>query len=47
MSKQYESKKWLMKRYVEQRKSIVEIMEETGASRKTIYNWINKFGLKR
>lgn len=45
--KLYTSKKWLTKRYVEERKSIEEIMTETGATKKTIYIWIEKHGIKR
>lgn len=47
MAKLYESRKWLMKKYVEENWSVVEIMEATGASRKTIYNYLNKFGIKK
>ena len=45
--KLYQSEKWLRQKYLRERKSIEEIMALTGASRKTIYIYINKFGIKR
>lgn len=45
--KLYTSKRWLLRRYVQERKSVEEIMKETGASQKTIYLWLDKHGIKR
>lgn len=43
----YKSRRWLLKKYVEERLSVQEIMKLTGASSKTIYTWLNKHGIKR
>jgi hypothetical protein len=43
--KLYESKEWLYRRYVVQKKNIKEIAEEAGCSHMTIQRYLEKFGL--
>lgn len=43
--KLYQSKEWLHRRYVIQRKNIVEISVEAGTSAMTIQRYLEKFGL--
>lgn len=44
--KLYQSKPWLYRRYVVQKKNIVEIGVECGVSAMTIQRYIDKFKLK-
>ena len=43
--KLYESKDWLYRRYVVQKKTVVEIAKEAGCSHMTIQRALEKFGL--
>jgi DeoR/GlpR family transcriptional regulator of sugar metabolism len=43
--KLYESKEWLYRRYVVQKKNIKEIAEEAGCSHMTIQRYLEKFEL--
>ena len=43
--KLYESKGWLYRRYIVQKKNIKEIAEEAGCSHMTIQRYLEKFGL--
>lgn len=43
--KLYQSKEWLHRRYVVQRKNINEIAAECGTSLMTIQRYLDKFGL--
>jgi DNA-binding MurR/RpiR family transcriptional regulator len=43
--KLYQSKEWLHRRYVVQRKNVVEIAAEAGTSAMTIQRYLEKFGL--
>lgn len=43
--KLYESKDWLYRRYVVQKKSILEIAKEAGCSHMTIQRALEKYGL--
>lgn len=43
--KLYESKDWLYRRYVVQKKSIVDIAKEAGCSHMTIQRALEKYGL--
>jgi len=43
--KLYESKDWLYRRYVVQRKTITEIAKEAGCSHMTIQRSLEKYGL--
>jgi hypothetical protein len=43
--KLYESKEWLYRRYIVQKKNIKEIAEEAGCSHMTIQRYLEKFGL--
>ena len=45
--KLYESKEWLYRRYVVQKKTIVEIAKEAGCSHMTIQRALEKYGLIR
>ena len=45
--KLYQSKEWLYRRYVVQRKHINEIAKECGVSAMTIQRYIDQFGLGR
>jgi hypothetical protein len=45
--KLYESKDWLYRRYVVQKKTIVEIAKEAGCSHMTIQRYLEKYGLIR
>lgn len=47
MPKLYESKAYLTKRYVAEKKSLEEIAKECGVSHQTIYRYLVKFGLIR
>jgi hypothetical protein len=46
-AKLYQNKEWLRKRVYFDRKTPEQIAQECGVSLKTIYNYLNKFGLKR
>lgn len=43
--KLYESKDWLYKRYVVERKDIVAISKEAGCSHMTIQRYLEKYGI--
>jgi len=43
--KLYESKEWLYKRYLVQKKSLDEIAKEAGCSRMTIIRYLEKYGI--
>lgn len=43
--KLYESKAWLYKRYIIERKGIIEMAKEAGCSHMTIQRYLKKFGL--
>ena len=43
--KLYQSKEWLHRKYVVQRKNITEIAKEAGTSAMTIQRYLEKFGL--
>lgn len=43
--KLYESKDWLYRRYVVQKKSVVDIAKEAGCSHMTIQRALEKYGL--
>jgi DNA-binding phage protein len=43
--KLYESRDWLYRRYVVQKKSVTEIAKEAGCSHMTIQRALEKFGL--
>ena len=43
--KYYQSHPWLYRRYVVQKKNIVEIAKECGVSPMTIQRYLEKFGL--
>lgn len=43
--KLYESKDWLYRRYIVQKKNIKEIAVEAGCSHMTIQRYLEKFGL--
>lgn len=43
--KLYESKEWLYRKYVVQRKNIVDIAKEAGCSHMTIQRYLQKYGL--
>lgn len=43
--KLYQSKEWLHRRYVVQRKTVTEIAAECGTSLMTIQRYLDKFGL--
>lgn len=43
--KLYQSKEWLYRRYVVQRKNVTEIAEECKVSAMTIQRYLEKFGL--
>ena len=45
--KLYESKAWLHKRYVVERKDIVTIAKEAGCSHMTIQRYLEKYGMLR
>ena len=45
MSDLYKSKAWLYKRYIVERKNIVEIAKEAGCSHMTIQRYLEKFGI--
>jgi hypothetical protein len=47
MAKYYESREWLHRRYVIQKKGIVEIAKECGVGTTTIQRWLEKHGLIR
>lgn len=46
MSKLYQSKVWLSKRYLIDKKTPEEIAKECNCSLQTIYVYLRKFGLK-
>jgi DNA-binding MurR/RpiR family transcriptional regulator len=41
----YQSKDWLHRRYVVQKKTVTEIAKEAGTSAMTIQRYLEKFGL--
>jgi len=43
--KLYESKDWLHKRYVVQKKSLEDIAKEAGCSKMTIIRYLEKYGI--
>jgi DNA-binding MurR/RpiR family transcriptional regulator len=43
--KLYQSKDWLYRRYVVQKKNIIEIAKECGVSAMTIQRYLYQFGL--
>jgi len=45
--KLYESKRWLYRKYLVEKKNAEQIAKEAGCSRKTIYNKLNEFGFVR
>jgi hypothetical protein len=45
MSKLYESRDWLLKRYVIEKKSIIYMAKEAGCSHMTIQRALEKHGL--
>ena len=45
LMKLYESKDWLYKRYVVERKDIVTISKEAGCSHMTIQRYLEKYGM--
>jgi DNA-binding MurR/RpiR family transcriptional regulator len=47
MSKLYESKDWLYKRYIVERKDIITIAKEAGCSHMTIMRYLEKFGITK
>lgn len=47
MAKLYESKAYLAKRYLQEKKSLEEIAKECNVSHQTIYRYLTKFGLIR
>ncbi len=47
MAKLYESKTYLTKRYVVEKKGLEEIAKECNVSHQTIYRYLVKFGLIR
>jgi DNA-binding MurR/RpiR family transcriptional regulator len=47
MNKLYESKEWLYKRYVSERKDIASIAKEAGCSHMTIIRYLEKFGISK
>lgn len=47
MSKLYQSKAWLTKRYLVDKKTIEEIAKECGTSHQTVYRYLVDFGLVR
>jgi DNA-binding MurR/RpiR family transcriptional regulator len=47
MAKLYQSKAWLRRRYLVERKSPEEIAKECGVSHMTIYRKLKEFGFSR
>jgi len=45
MLKMYQSKDWLYRRYVVQKKTVTEIGKECGVSAMTIQRYLDQFGL--
>jgi len=45
VAKLYESKVWLTKRYLVDKKNVNEIAKECGCSHQTIFRYLEKFGL--
>jgi len=43
--KLYQSEVWLYRRYVVQKKTVIEIADECGVSAMTIQRYLEKFGL--
>lgn len=43
----YESKRWMHKKYVIERKTEEEIAELAGSTQATIHRWLVKHGLKK
>lgn len=46
-AKLYTSKEWLRKRYIMDKKTPAQIAKECGATERTIYSYLNKFGLRK
>jgi len=47
MNKFYQSKNWLHKRYVQDKKTPEQIAEECGVTLQTIYLYLKKFNLQK
>ena len=47
MAKLYQSKAWLSKRYLIEKKTVEEIAKEAGTSHQTIYRYLVEYGLIR
>ena len=47
MAKLYQSKAWLSKRYLVEKKTIEEIAKEANTSHQTIYRYLVEYGLIR
>ncbi len=47
MAKLYQSRAWLTKRYVVDKKTVEEIAKECNTSHQTIYRYLVEFGLIR
>jgi DNA-directed RNA polymerase specialized sigma subunit len=45
--KLYQSKEWLQRRYIVQKKTVTEIGKECGVSAMTIQRYLQEFGLLR
>ena len=45
MMKLYESKEWLYKRYVTERKTVLDMAKEAGCSHMTIQRALEKYGM--
>lgn len=45
--KLYQSKEWLYRKYIVQKKTITEIAKECGVSAMTIQRYLQEFGLVR
>ena len=45
--KLYQSKEWLYRKYIVQKKTITEIAKECGVSAMTIQRYLQEFGLLR
>lgn len=47
MSDPYKNKHWLKNQYINKEKNAVEIANESNTTSTTIYNWLDKFNIKR
>jgi DNA-binding MurR/RpiR family transcriptional regulator len=45
--KLYQSKEWMYRRYVVQKKTVTEIAKECGVSAMTIQRYLDQFGLNK